>query len=428
MSFIEKLAKMKRKLIIISAVILCLVFGGVGLVKYTNAAHVKDGIVLGNKCLQEEKYEVAILAFNKVINIESTNIEAWVGLAKAYIKTGKPAKAEKVLKDAISINPKKVEPYLELAKLYVFQNNPVDAIKILTDVYKATNDETIKSMLEDLKSKTTVDNIDKTITLGENYSLPKEVLVKINNIEVQLPVRWDKTSIDMTKVGINVFIGTLETTGKEIKATINVIGITSIENINKTIKQNDKYSLPSKLTTKMTDGSTREVEVTWSPSGVDTRKAGTYSYEGTISGYSNKIKLTLNITADQKVTNYEEVFRNLLGKPISKLKEKFGQCVSKTTNTIYDTEVQKYSGFTVSYNISSGKIFSFIITNSKLTVSGLNCGMSGDKVINKFGKPKYIIDEDDFGSGISDYTYIYDNIQFFFNNGSFDKITGIVIQ
>ena len=68
MSFIEKLAKGKRKLIIIiSVVILCLVSGGVGVAKYTNAVQVKEGLSLGNKYLQEGKYEEAILDFQKVI-------------------------------------------------------------------------------------------------------------------------------------------------------------------------------------------------------------------------------------------------------------------------------------------------------------------------------------------------------------------------
>ncbi|MBU3110148.1 Ig-like domain-containing protein [Clostridium lacusfryxellense] len=57
----------------------------------------------------------------------------------------------------------------------------------------------------------------------------------------------------------------------------------------------------------MTDGSTQEVDVTWNPSTVDTSKAGTYTYQGTVSGYSSKVKLTLNIknTVEQSA-NYDK--------------------------------------------------------------------------------------------------------------------------
>jgi tetratricopeptide (TPR) repeat protein len=304
MGFIEKLKKIKLKLIMfISIIILCLVFAGVGVVKYTNAAQVKEGLILGNKYLQEEKYEEAILSFIKVIEIEPKNIEARVGLAKAYIKTGKPAEAEKILKESISINPKEVEQYIELAKLYIVENELENAIKTLTDGYKATNSETTKSMLEELKSKITVNDINKIITLGENYSLPKEVAVKINNVEVEFPVKWDRTSVDTTKVGSNVFIGTLENIDKSLKLTLNVLAIASIENINISINQNDKYLLPSKVTAKLTGGSTGDFEVAWSSSKVDTSKAGSYSYQGTVSGYNSKIELTLNIIAIASIEN-----------------------------------------------------------------------------------------------------------------------------
>jgi len=228
MSFIEKFKKVKLKLIMtISVVILCLVLGGVGIVQYTNGSHIKEGLSLGDKYLEEGKYEKAILAFKKVIQIDPKNIEARVGLAKVYTKVGKADEAEKILKEAISINPKKVEPYIELAKLYMYirGNNPVNAIKTLTDGYKSTNDESIKSILEDLKSKITVDNISKTITLGANYSLPKKVTAKINNVEVQFPVKWNKTTVDTTKAGTQTFSGTLENTDKVLKLILNVYSL-----------------------------------------------------------------------------------------------------------------------------------------------------------------------------------------------------------
>jgi len=295
----EKLKNKKgKRIVIISIIIFGLAFGGVGMTKYVNASQVKNELVLGNKFIEEGKYEEAILEFQKVIKIEPKNIEARVELAKAYIKISKLEEAERILKETIGINPKKVDPYLELAKLYISESNLVDALKILTDGYKATNDQSIKSMMEDLKSKITVDNVNKTITLGENYSLPNEVTIKINNIEMQFPVKWEKTTVDVSAAGIQTITGTLENTDKTVTLTLNVVAIASIEDITSTIKQNDRYSLPSKVTAKMTDNSIQEVEVIWDLSTVDTSKAGAYTYQGTVSGYSGKVKLTLNIESD----------------------------------------------------------------------------------------------------------------------------------
>lgn len=106
-----------------------------------------------------------------------------------------------------------------------------NAFKILNDGNKATNGDKIKAMLEDLKSKITVADISKTITLKENYNLPNVVTIKINNYEVQFPVKWDTSTVDTTKVGINIYTGTLENTDKIVKLNLNIIAIASIEDI-----------------------------------------------------------------------------------------------------------------------------------------------------------------------------------------------------
>jgi hypothetical protein len=133
--------------------------------------------------------------------------------------------------------------------------------------------------------------------------LSKEVAVKINNASVQYPVKWDITSIDTTKAGTNLISGTLENTDKRVKITVIVIAVASIENINSKVNLNDKYALPSKVTAKMTDSSTREVDVTWSPSSADTSKAGNFKFEGTVSGYNSKVQLTLNVVAIASIDN-----------------------------------------------------------------------------------------------------------------------------
>lgn len=302
---------------IVTTIILILVCGGFISVKFIiGAEEIKENINLGNKYFQDGKYEEAILAFQKVIQIEPKNIEVRVELAKVYIKTGKADEAEKILKESISTNPRKVEPYLELAKLYISENSPANAINILTDGYKSTNDENIKSMLEDLKSKIFISDINKTITLGESYSLPNKVTVMINNVSAQYPVKWDTTVVDTNKVGTSTFNGTLENTDKVVKVTLNVVTIASIGNINYTINLNDKYSLPSKVTAKMTDGSTREIDVTWNPSSVDTSKPGNYSYEGTVNEYNRKVKLTLNINGKTIITK-EQAYKIFKEKLIS---------------------------------------------------------------------------------------------------------------
>lgn len=306
----------KIKLIVLAVIIIsAFVVGGLTMKNHIKASNIKSGIELGNKYINEGKYEEAILAFEKVIKIDSKNVEARVGLAKIYVKTGKRDEAEKLLIEGMYIDPKKVEPYLELANLYISDGNPAQAIEILTDGYKVTNDERIKSMLEDIKSKTVIEDINNTIFLGKSYSLPKEVTVKVDNVPVKYPVKWNATAIDTTKAGTQTFNGTIEGIDKEVKITINVVSITAIDNINTAVKQNDKYSLPSKVIAKMSDSTTQEFGVVWSPANVDTSKPGSYSFQGTVNGYSGKVTLNLNIekvyTKGEELQVYAALLKDL---------------------------------------------------------------------------------------------------------------------
>lgn len=81
--------------------------------------NVKKYINLGNKYLNEGKYEEAILAFNKVIEIKPKNVDARVGLGKTYLAEGKMDEAEKILKEAMSIEPENTEIIAELSKIIV---------------------------------------------------------------------------------------------------------------------------------------------------------------------------------------------------------------------------------------------------------------------------------------------------------------------
>lgn len=77
------------------------------------------------------------------------------------------------------------------------------------------------------------------------------------------------------------------------------IVIEKIQNINKSIVQGDKFSFPKKVNAIMNDGSKQQVEVSWSVISVNTDKVGTYTYNGTVKDYNNKVKLTLRIEKKQ---------------------------------------------------------------------------------------------------------------------------------
>ena len=60
-------------------------------------------LTLGEKYLSELEYKKAIVAFNKVIEIEPRNIKAYLGLSEAYNGLNQPDEVIRVLEDAVKV-------------------------------------------------------------------------------------------------------------------------------------------------------------------------------------------------------------------------------------------------------------------------------------------------------------------------------------
>lgn len=95
----------------------------------------------------------------------------------------------------------------------------------------------------------------------------------------------------------------------EISSNLKVI---AVDDINTTILQNEVYNLPTKLNATISDGTKKDLTVTWNTESIDTSKTGTYIFEGSIKGYDNKVKLTLNITDDSKKVLYNIILNGML--------------------------------------------------------------------------------------------------------------------
>ena len=101
----------------------------------TKTTDIGTMISTAQQYLTEQKYEQAIAEFQKIIEIDPKNADAYIGLAKAYIGIGDTDKA----------------------------------IEVLEDGYEQTNDDRILEMLEELKSgeetaETTVTTVETTET------------------------------------------------------------------------------------------------------------------------------------------------------------------------------------------------------------------------------------------------------------------------
>ena len=98
--------------------------------------------------LTEQKYEQAIAEFQKIIEIDPKNADAYIGLAKAYIGIGDTDKA----------------------------------IEVLEDGYEQTNDDRILEMLEELKSG--METAETTVTTVETTETAAETTAEVTDTEI----------------------------------------------------------------------------------------------------------------------------------------------------------------------------------------------------------------------------------------------------
>lgn len=81
------------------------------------------------------------------------------------------------------------------------------------------------------------------------------------------------------------------------------ITISSIQDLSASVTQGASYALPLAVTASMSDGSSKKVNVIWNSNVADTSSTGTYTYQGSVGGYSNPVKLLLTIVDTDNSAN-----------------------------------------------------------------------------------------------------------------------------
>ena len=79
---------MKRLILAVTTIIIVFTFVACGTITKTQLSEVQEYLDLGQKYLLDGDYEQAIVAFEKVIEIEPKNVDAYLGLADVYVQMG----------------------------------------------------------------------------------------------------------------------------------------------------------------------------------------------------------------------------------------------------------------------------------------------------------------------------------------------------
>ena len=230
--------KISKKLIIITIAVLVLIIGG-GVAYATNTPTVRADrqLNLGNKYLQEGKYQEAILAFQKVIEIEPKNIPARLGLGKVYVATKEFAKAEVVLKEVIGIDQKNIPARVDLFKVYLKEGKLDAANAILQEINQINPNEDVnqlKADLESAKAKSTSE------TGNNNSSTSKPVAVANNSTSTatQQPLVTGESDID-EQTASKILSDFTKANNKHLKLTMTSANSEEVESSEVWIRGNE---------------------------------------------------------------------------------------------------------------------------------------------------------------------------------------------
>ncbi|MFD3156891.1 DUF5050 domain-containing protein [Haloimpatiens sp. FM7330] len=134
-------------------------------------------------------------------------------------------------------------------------------------------------------------------TLAAKYNAPL-VLMDTNLSEATS----DYLKTQNTKT-LNVFGGTGAVSSNvenTLKSTMKYLNITEVDNISDLCFIGDtSYVFPTTALATFEDSSRKLVPVKWDSTTLDTSKAGSYNFEGTVQGYTGKVQMTLKITEEK---------------------------------------------------------------------------------------------------------------------------------
>lgn len=212
-----------RKPIIIAVVVLVII-AAVGVA--TNGAaplRAKYSIMLGNKYLKEGNYDEAILAFEKVIQIEEKNVEARLKLSDLYLKTGKNDKAKTLLKETLTLDKTNQNTYVLLGSIYRLEKNYVDLIKLFSEGLSACKEkDKLQAEFDKLLTEIKLPEINTSVSLDDKYTPPEQVQLQIGEDKFELPVNWKVKNADTSKIGNVKLEGNIQYINKPIVINLDV--------------------------------------------------------------------------------------------------------------------------------------------------------------------------------------------------------------
>lgn len=275
--------KASKKVIIIAIAALVLLIGG-GVVYATNnpTARAERQLNLGNKYLEEGKYQEAILAYEKVGQIDPKNIPARLGLGNAYIATKEYGKAETVLKEVIELDPNNLPAREKLANVFI-QSAKLDlADEVLKEISTIEPQKDVSQLTSDLDLAKILSTSKANYDQGIKQMSDNQYLEAIASLQKVVPEDTERYSDALSKSSEckKIFIDT--TLQKVKEAATNKNYQTALDLIDQVLKVDTNNQEALNLKNDYTAANKAKVDNS-------TANNGSTVYENKNSGFSINI-------------------------------------------------------------------------------------------------------------------------------------------
>jgi tetratricopeptide (TPR) repeat protein len=184
------------------------------------------GILLGSNigftaCDNKDKEIVLSQDVSKEVKEKDIEIQRNIELGSKYLNEDKYEEAKKNYENAISLDTSNGDTYIKIKDKYVEKGRLDDAFYIIKlAIDNKVDTENMKVVLENIKGKFQVTNIEMSIVQDESFMLPKEATIKVNDVDAKATVKWTNSEVDTSKLGTFVYEGVAEQYGKGVKLTL----------------------------------------------------------------------------------------------------------------------------------------------------------------------------------------------------------------
>lgn len=230
-----------------------------------------------------------------------------LNLDTVYVATGRyfpdglaaSALAQKDQSPLILLNGDNI-PYQTLSYL---PSKVISNLKILggTSVISSSTESALAELPAEIVSAADVTD---SIQEQQKYDPPKTVTItKSDGLTEEVPVTWSLSSVQTLKSGTYEFEGKIKNYSDSVYLKLTIYPkVSKAANISAEIILGETYDFPDTVEVTMSDGSTETYPVTWNSNIVPLNKAGSYTFQGTIDGVTQKVSLTLKVSEDAKIT------------------------------------------------------------------------------------------------------------------------------